>query len=299
MSRSDSPYDAETQQRIEETRASWNVATARHNAQKRNQSAFFLAGGSTLFAEEIELLGDLRGKSLIHLACNAGQDSLSLARLGANVTGVDLSDEAIAYARRLSQESGIVATFHRAELVTWLNAATRAGTQFDIAFASYGGVVCWMPDINAWARGVAGVVKPGGYFVCVEFHPLVFSFDANWAFRGDPYFATGHPFSEPVSDYVALSGPAIAPMGFAPSAEPYENRYTAHGYQYTLGETVTALAQAGFIIEVLREYPYANGWRGIETLVEREQRRFYPPEGVASPPLMFGLRARRAAYARP
>jgi SAM-dependent methyltransferase len=96
------------QEWYEENRQSWNSATVQHNSHKGDQAVFFEGGGSNLFADEIELLGDVRGKQLLHLQCNAGQDSLSIAsQLGAEVTGVDISDEAIEFAQNLAQESGI------------------------------------------------------------------------------------------------------------------------------------------------------------------------------------------------
>src|SRR5688500_13247777 len=102
--------------KLDETRRSWNVATRAHNSHKRDQAAFFKDGGSTLFPEELELLGDVRGKRLLHMQCNAGQDSLSLVtKTGARVTGVDMSDEAMAFARTLSSESGIRARFEQSE----------------------------------------------------------------------------------------------------------------------------------------------------------------------------------------
>ena len=89
----------------EANRLSWNAATVAHNSHKGDQAAFFRKGGSTLFPEEARLLGDVKGLSVLHLQCNAGQDSLSIARLGAEVTGVDISDEAVDFATRLSQQS--------------------------------------------------------------------------------------------------------------------------------------------------------------------------------------------------
>jgi 2-polyprenyl-3-methyl-5-hydroxy-6-metoxy-1,4-benzoquinol methylase len=104
----------------EQNRRSWNLATAAHNRHKGDQAAFFRAGGSTLFPEEVELLGELEGRDLVHLQCNAGQDTLSLARLGARVTGVDISDAAVEFARTLSHEAGIPADFHRADVLDWI-----------------------------------------------------------------------------------------------------------------------------------------------------------------------------------
>lgn len=119
------------------------------------------------------MLGDVRGKRIVHLQCNAGQDSLSLAARGARVTGVDISDDAIEFARGLSADSGITATFEHADVFDWL-----AGTRevFDIAFASYG-ALCWLSDIRTWARGISRVLTPVGRLVVVEFHPALNLFD--------------------------------------------------------------------------------------------------------------------------
>ncbi len=101
---------------LEDNRVSWNAATRAHNSHKGDQARFFREGGSTLRPEEIALLGNVHGLRLVHLLCNSGQDTLSLARLGAIVTGVDISDEAIAFARKLSADAGIPATFERADV---------------------------------------------------------------------------------------------------------------------------------------------------------------------------------------
>ena len=120
----------------EDNRRAWNLATDAHNSHKADQAAFFRGGGSTLFPDELELLGDLRGKTLLHLQCNAGQDTLSLARVGAAVTGVDISDTAIAFAQQLSVDTGIPAAFIRSDVYDWFEQAHQRGDTFDIVFSS-------------------------------------------------------------------------------------------------------------------------------------------------------------------
>src|SRR3712207_1036709 len=122
----------------EANRLSWNAATRAHNSHKGDQARFLRDGGDTLFPAELELLGDLRGRKLLHLQCNAGQDSLSLVNHGADVVGVDISDEAISAARMLSRDSNIPARFDRADIYDWLPAARARGERFDVIFASYG-----------------------------------------------------------------------------------------------------------------------------------------------------------------
>ncbi|MCB9569273.1 MAG: class I SAM-dependent methyltransferase [Myxococcales bacterium] len=269
--------------RAADTRRSWDVATAHHNAHKGDQAALLRGGGDTLFDEELGLLGELAGRRLVHLQCNSGQDSLCLARRGAEVTGVDFSPVAIDFARGLSEASGIPARFELAEVVGWM-AATDA--RFDLAFASYG-VTGWLEDLGAWARGVARILRPGGRFVYVEFHPLVWSVDAEFRISRDDYFAR-EPFLEPVGDYVAASGPGLgAPEG----ATPGVNEVPAVSWQHTLGAIVSALAGAGLVLEVLREYPYSNGCRVIPGLVDdgAGDRRWRHPPGQPQVPLMFGV----------
>src|SRR5690349_20003541 len=145
----------------QDNRIAWNAATVAHNSHKADQARFLREGGTTLFPEELELLGVIEGRRLVHLQCNAGQDSLCQARLGATVTGVDISDEAIAFARRLSTVAGIPATFVRADVYDCLAEAAGRPEWYDIAFSSYGAIP-WLSDIRAWARGIAAILKPGG-----------------------------------------------------------------------------------------------------------------------------------------
>jgi len=276
---------------LDETRRSWNLATQAHNRHKRDQAAFLRGGGSTLFPEETELVGDVRSARLLHLLCNSGQDSLSLAGRGAIVTGVDLSNEAIAFATRLSREANVPATFIESEAQAFLDAAEPGS--FDVVFTSYGALI-WIADLPRLFRGIQRVLAPGGRYVNVDFHPLVWSFDERFQLR-DPYFAPGRVFDEPVSDYVGASGAALAPSGLAASAEEtaYTNPHPAHSYQHPVADQLTAMLSAGLTITTMREYPYANGCRVIGGLVEGEGRRFTTPDGVPNLPLMLGVVATR------
>ncbi|GIW19537.1 MAG: hypothetical protein KatS3mg064_2694 [Tepidiforma sp.] len=274
-------------------RRSWNEATRAHNSHKGDQAAFFRAGGSTLFPEELDLLGPLEGKRLVHLQCNAGQDTLSLARLGADVTGVDISDEAIAFAGRLAAETGIRARFVRADIYDWFEEAAARGERYDLVFASYG-AVCWLSDLAAWGRGIAGVLAPGGAFVLVEFHPVASMYDdqlrLTWPYR-DP-----EPFIGPgVSDYVGASGEALVPWGFEPGVTGFQNPHQGAEFAHGTSDVIMALIDAGLVLEVFREYEYANGCRFFERAEMREGRRFYLPADVPAIPQMYAVRARKPA----
>lgn len=277
----------------EANRHSWNAATVAHNSHKGDQAAFFRAGGSTLFPEETALLGDVNGLSVLHLQCNAGQDSLSIARRGARVTGVDISDEAIDFATRLSAESGVAARFERADVYDYFEAAAARGERHDIVFCSYG-TLCWLSDLGAWARGVAQLLKPGGRFVIVEFHPFALVFDPQWKFHYD-YFNDAPVPEEGVGDYVAESGDGlIAADSPMPGVQDFRNPHPSFEFTWGVGQVTTALAQAGLTIERFDEYPYTNGWKPFEGMRDLGGRRMAPPEGMPRIPLMYALAARRA-----
>jgi ubiquinone/menaquinone biosynthesis C-methylase UbiE len=280
-------------ERLGETRRSWNLATQAHNRHKRDQAGFLREGGSTLFPEETELVGELRGQRLLHLLCNAGQDTLSLASRGARVTGVDLSDEAITFATRLAGDANVPdATFIRSDAQSFLETAD--ANSFDVVFMSYGALI-WIADIQRLFRGIARVLAPGGRYVNLDFHPLVWCFDKDLRLGSEPYFAPGHVYSDPVSDYVAASGAALAPSGLTAIAdEPtFVNPHSAHSYQHTVADQLTAMIGAGLTITTVREYPYANGCRVNPALALREGRRFTTPDGAPSLPLMLGVVATR------
>jgi len=277
----------------DQNRRSWNAAVGAHDSHRGDLAGFLGAGGSTLFPEERRLLGDLAGTSVAHLQCNSGGDTLSLAALGADVTGVDLSDEAVLSARKLSEGSGIAARFVRADVYDWLAETAEAGRRFDVVFASYG-VVCWLPDLASWARGIANILEPGGRFVLVDFHPAADVFDEAWNVARDyPSGGEPLPLEEGVGDYVGVSGGGLAPAGFEEGVGGFENPEPCCLYRWGLGEVVTALAGAGLRITALEEYPYSNGERHFARMRELPGRRMAPPADVPAVPLMYGVRAEK------
>ena len=281
-----------TDERRELNRRSWNAATLAHNRHKADQAGFLRDGGTTLFDTEIERLGDVAGKRALHLQCNSGQDSLCVARLGAEVTGVDLSDEAIAFARQLSRDAGIPATFEEGEIIAWLEGTAATARRFDLAFATYG-AIGWIEDLGRWMQGVHDVLVPGGRFVLVEFHPLAWTIGADEKVA-EPYFIDDAiEEAEGVRDYVAASGDGLAPMGVVEGATEFENPHAAVCWAWTVGEIVTHAARAGLVIESLDELPYSNGCRVRDDLVDLGDRRFGFAPGRFTTPLMLAVTARR------
>lgn len=280
----------------EENRLSWNEATKAHNSHKADQAKFFREGGHKLFPEEIELLGDLAGKSVLHLQCNAGQDTLSIKQLGAEkVTGVDISDEAIDFARQLSADSGIEGTFHRADVYDWLEEAAKEDERWDIVFCSYG-AICWLSDLERWATGFAPLLKPGGRFVTIDFHVGMGLFDEDLQHKY-PYSTHGQPMTwdDGVSDYVGESGDVITPSGWLEGVQDFENPHPVHEFIWSLSEVLTALIDAGLVIDHMREYDYSNGFKPFHEMKALEGRRWTVPDGTPALPFMYSITAHKPA----
>lgn len=169
---------------FEANRVLWNARTPHHLASRMYDVESFVAGRNSLTALELELLGDVAGKRILHLQCHFGQDTLSLARMGAQVTGLDISDVAIAEAKKMTERCGLQAEWilsnvidHRPEL----------DGLFDIVFTSYG-TIGWLPDLGPWAANIQRYLKPGGRLVFVEFHPVVWMFDNDFTRIAYSYF---------------------------------------------------------------------------------------------------------------
>ena len=172
---------------IEINRQSWNNRVDVHLKSEFYDVEGFLNGKTSLNEIELNLLGDIKGKKILHLQCHFGQDTISLSRLGAIVTGVDLSDKAIESARQIAKETNSNATFICCNIYDLPN---HLNEKFDIAFTSYG-TIGWLPDLDNWAKIISTFLKPNGQFVLVEFHPVVWMFDDNFEKIGYRYFNSG------------------------------------------------------------------------------------------------------------
>ena len=275
----------------ETNRLSWNEGTKAHNSHKGDQAAFFRAGGNTLFPEETRLIGNVTEKTLLHLQCNCGQDSLSIARhLGSQVTGVDISDEAIRFARQLSIDSGIEANFIRADIFEFF---ANASPRFDVVFSSYG-VLCWLSDLEAWGQGIAGCLKPGGRFVLVDFHPALMMFDGDWRLKHDYMGGAPCELESGVGDYVAWTGAAAEIDSLLTGIRDFRNPFPGVEFQWGIAEVVTALIGAGLRLSHLAEYNYCNGFKPMSDMVDLGGRRYAMPARLPqNVPLMFSLVAKQ------
>jgi 2-polyprenyl-3-methyl-5-hydroxy-6-metoxy-1,4-benzoquinol methylase len=224
---------------FEENRKAWNLRTTVHKDSTFYDVAGFKAGNTSLNRIELEELGPVTGKRLLHLQCHFGMDTLSWARLGADATGIDISDEAIKEAEALKQELGLNARFERSNVY---DLKENLQGQFDIVFTSYG-VVGWLPDLNKWAEIIAHFLKPGGTFYLAEFHPVVWMFDNDFKEIRYAYHNTPEPIvEESTGTYADRSAPI---------------RYKEYSWNHSLSEVVTALLDHGLRLDHLHEFPYS------------------------------------------
>ena len=165
-------------------RQSWNAKVEPHLKSDFYFVEDFIKGKTSLNSIELELLGDISGKDILHLQCHFGQDSIALSRLGANVTGIDLSDKAVETAKDLAKKCGTDTEFLISDVYELPNNLDK---KFDIVFTSYG-TIGWLPDLQKWAEVISHFLKPGGKLVFVEFHPFVWMYDDDFTHIKYHYF---------------------------------------------------------------------------------------------------------------
>ena len=227
---------------LENNRNLWNELTPIHARSEFYDVEGFKNGRSSmLYPIELEEMGDVTGKSLLHLQCHFGMDTLSWARLGAKVTGVDFSEDAIDTARALGKELGIEGNFICSDIYDLRN---NLDGKFDIVYTS-AGVLCWLPDLKKWAEIISHFLKPGGFFYILEGHPFMMVFDDSRDAKEPKvkysYFHTPEPTEwEPEGDY----------------ADP-DAVVTRGSYEWThdMGDIINSLISSGLKIEFLHEFP--------------------------------------------
>jgi SAM-dependent methyltransferase len=236
----------------------------------------FKAGRNTLSPIELGELGDVAGKALLHLQCHFGLDTLSWARLGARVTGVDFSPSAIESASELAGELGIEAEFVEADIY---DLPQSLDERFDIVFTSYG-VLCWLPDLDRWAAAAARCLRPGGFFYVAEFHPFADVFDdqsESMIFRY-PYFSTNEPFVFQGNEGSYADRTAIL------------RTQTVYSWTHSLGDVVNAVLGAGLSLDFLHEFPYSPE-AGRPWMTRSADGLYRAREHDGLFPLVFSLKA--------
>ena len=254
-------------------RKAWNKLAEIHFDSEFYDNESFIKGRSSLNSIELDILGDLSGQRILHLQCHFGQDSISLQRMGAEVTGVDLSDVAIQKARALAEKTGADTRFICSDIYDLPNVLDE---KFDWVFTSYG-VIGWLPDMKKWAETVSHFLVPGGKLLLVEFHPVVWMFDDQFSKIEYGYFNHGPIIETSEGSYTDREADVSN-----------ENVSWNHG----LSEVVGSLLDQKFLISQLKEYNYSpyDCFKGTE---EFEKGRFRIKNMGDKLPMTYSLLAEK------
>ncbi|AXX92154.1 SAM-dependent methyltransferase [Malaciobacter molluscorum LMG 25693] len=245
----------------------WNNRTKIHMKSKFYDVESFKKGKSSLNKIELDQVGDVKDKSLLHLQCHFGQDTLSWARLGAKVTGVDLSSEAIKEANLLKESLGLEATFIESDVCAF---GKDNKQQFDIVFTSYG-VLSWLENLDDWAKTIANSLKAKAEFHMVEFHTF------SDILSGYSYFPNNKPDIEEEGTYTENCDGSMS---------------TIATWSHSISEVITALINAGLTIETFCEYAYSpyNCFENLEFVPNLGYQMLYEGQQV---PLLYSIKARK------
>jgi SAM-dependent methyltransferase len=263
---------------LEANQRRWDQLTTEHEKSAFYDLAGFKAGKDRLRSIELSELGDVKEKTLLHLQCHFGMDTLAWARRGAVVTGVDFSPKAITLAKSLSEELGIPAQFYCTDIYKLPSVLSG---EFDIVFTSYG-VLHGLPDLKQWGEIIAHYLKPGGIFYIVEDHPFfrVFRAKLGGEFKAErSYFFQEEPQRIEATGSYATDDKGTSGVSYV--------------WDHSLGEVINVLVQAGLQIEFLHEFPYAA--RAKFPFMEQGEDGWWrlPPGKHGTIPFLFSLQARK------
>ncbi|MFT4166349.1 MAG: class I SAM-dependent methyltransferase [Microlunatus sp.] len=266
---------------LELNRAMWDERAPAHAASPDYQVERFLSDPehiSQVVAFDRPRLGDVSGLRGVHLQCHIGTDTLSLARLGATMTGLDFSDASIAQARALAERTGTPIDFHVSDVYGAVDVLGPEG--YDLVFTGVG-ALCWLPDIARWAQVVAGLLKPGGRLFVREGHPILWAADQD---RLDGSLVIDFPYFE-------RSEPTIwdEPGTYVSTEAEFANTRSAE-WNHGIGEILTAVLDAGLTITGFEEHRSVP-WQAMPDMVAGEDGEFRLPDRPDRMPLTYTLQA--------
>ena len=247
----------------------WDEKVAVHLQSDFYNVAAFKKGWCSLKTPELKLLGDIKGKKILHLQCHFGQDSISLARMGGQVTGVDFSPKAIHAAQSLSSELDIDIKFICCDIYSLKE---QLNEKFDLVFTSYG-TIGWLPDVSKWAEIVGHFLKLGGNFIMADFHPFIWTFDDKLEFLAFDYFNTG-----PIVEEVAGT--------YADSKADICNKTI--GWNHSLASLFQALIDQGINIKKFDEHDYSP-YSCFQNLEEQSPAEFRFKHIKFRIPMMYSI----------
>jgi len=223
---------------FETNKKSWDGKVDTHLASDFYNNDAFISGENSLKEIELAILGEVKGLKILHLQCHFGQDSISLSRMGAEVTGIDFSSKAIEAAKDLAQKTGQNTQFICSNVYDLSAVLTE---QYEIVFTSYG-TIGWLPDLNRWAKVVSTFLKPKGKFVFVEFHPVVWMFDDDFSKVAYNYFNAGPIMENETGTYADKNA---------------EIRSEYVMWNHDFGEVLSSLLAENLELKQFKEYDYS------------------------------------------
>ncbi len=249
----------------------WNNKTDVHIASEFYDMKSFLDGKSTLNTIELELLGDIKGKSVLHLQCHFGQDTMTLTRMGGKVTGVDLSDKAIERAKEFTAQLSLDTTFVCCDIY---DTPKYIDEKFDIVFTSYG-TIGWLPDLDKWANIVSNFLKPDGKFIMADFHPVVWMYDYDFAAVFYSYFNVEPIIEEETGTYAEKEADLSA---------------KTIGWNHPISEILNALINNSLEINCFNEYDYSP-YNCFNETEEFEPNKFRIKKFENKIPMVYAIKA--------
>ena len=253
----------------------WNELTEINSKSRMYSLEEFIRGGISLDRIVREELGAVEGKSLLHLQCHFGMDTLSWARLGADVTGVDFSPKAISLAKEISRKIGIDARFICSNIY---DLPDKLQDQFDVVFTSYG-VLCWLNDLKKWGELISSYLKPGGVFYIAEFHPVMYMFK-NDSSTKELEIAYSYFHND-------------KPIKFDPDTAYADKTKTTHHFSYewshSISDIVNSLIGSGMEIQYIHEFPYCSF--DYFPFMKKCGDGWWKIDGDIEIPMMFSLKA--------
>lgn len=220
-------------------RHSWDQRAGIHKNSAFYDLESFKKGKSALNAEiEVKELGSVLGKSLLHLQCHFGMDTMSWQRMGANCTGVDFSGAAIDLAREINHELQLDAKFIQCNIY---DLKEYCNEKFDIVFTSYG-TIGWLPDLDKWAGVITHFLQPGGTFYIADFHPVVWMMNDDFSQVKYHYLNQELIMDETEGTYSDRNAPIKA---------------TEYGWNHPFSEIINSLVKHGLEIQQLNEFTFS------------------------------------------
>ncbi|HSW87590.1 MAG TPA: class I SAM-dependent methyltransferase [Candidatus Saccharimonadales bacterium] len=249
----------------------WNKVTDIHAKSQLYDLESFKQGKTSLQPIELQELGDVKGKSLLHLLCHFGMDTLSWAREGAEVTGVDISDDAISFATNLSKELDIPAEFICSDVYDLPKILHK---QYDIVFASYG-VLIWLSNLDLWSEIINKFLKPGGIFYIIELHPFTNMLSSDFTLA-NKYFKKGPYLDDSSGTYADWD------------ADIQGDTYI---WLHTFSDLINSLIKAGLKLEYIHEFPFTMYDQFPGFMVKNEKGEYTLKNKKLQIPLVFSLKA--------